>query len=590
MTPTNDNPVISSFTNTPTFLEDSTAFEIVDANVSVSDPDAPSDFNGGTLTVSVYKNTPGNYISEDNLDYNTAISIGSVTALDQEITVTLDGNATVVSVENFIEGVGYKNINTKNPDTADRTVSVTLSDGLGGSTTETTTVSITPVNDAPQFVSLGGSISFTESQTALAYIDSDATVTDDDAVPFDGGTLTINISSGGQSSEDNLSVDTSGALSISSTSVTYNGTQFATLSAPQTANDTSLSFALNANATTVEVNELVQSIYYDNTNDNNPNTLSRTVSFAFNDIANLSETVTATGSVNVNVVGVDDNPVMTISDAPNFTEEAGAVQIAPTADLTDPDGTDFASGNLAVDITGNHVSTEDTLGVGSFGGISLSGNQVLKDGTPIATLNTTSTGLYFFALPGASQTAMQALVRAITFDNTNGDDPSILNRTITYVYTDASSLSTGNITVTLGITPVNDKPVLANATDTVTYVENADPSLLFSNVGITVSDVDSSTTNSRDNFNTGFVQAELDSTPDGSLEILSVRTDCTDAGEIDRVSDQITYSINGVSSVIGNVASNDNGVGDKLKINLTSNATSRHRFRASELFDLSKYL
>ena len=53
------------------------------------------------------------------------------------------------------------------------------------------------------------------------------------------------------------------------------------------------------------------------------------------------------------------------------------------------------------DITGNYVSTEDTLGVGDFDGISLSGNQVLKDGTPIATLNTTSTGLYFFALPGA---------------------------------------------------------------------------------------------------------------------------------------------------------------------------------------------
>ena len=83
VTPTNDNPVISAFTNTPTFVEDSTAFEIVDANVSVSDPDAPSDFNGGTLTVSVYKNTPGNFISED-VGHNSAISIGSVTALDQK--------------------------------------------------------------------------------------------------------------------------------------------------------------------------------------------------------------------------------------------------------------------------------------------------------------------------------------------------------------------------------------------------------------------------------------------------------------------------------------------------------------------------
>ena len=46
---------------------------------------------------------------------------------------------------------------------------------------------------------------------------------------------------------------------------------------------------------------------------------------------------------------------------------------------------------------------------------------------------------------------MQALVRAITL-TTATVMTQVLNRTITYVYTDASSLSTGNITVTPWIT------------------------------------------------------------------------------------------------------------------------------------------
>ncbi|MEC8277575.1 MAG: hypothetical protein VX026_07665, partial [Myxococcota bacterium] len=310
ITPQNDDPVISNFSNTPTFTEDGTAFVTVDGAITVSDPDAPSSFDGGTLTISVYATTPANIIPEDQLDYNNTISIGTVTAVDNQISVALDPDSTTASVADFIEAVGYKNTNLGNPDTTTRTVKVVLTDGQGGTANASTTISIVARNDEPEFVNLGGTVSFTEAQTALAMLDGDATVSDDDEIDFNGGSLVVSISANAQNTEDNLNVDSS--ISVSGTDIAYNGTTFASLTQALNANNTSLTFNFNSNATTAEVNALIQSLYYQNTNNDNPDTTTRTVSFTFTDIADTTQTTAATGTVDVTITAVDDNPVLTI--------------------------------------------------------------------------------------------------------------------------------------------------------------------------------------------------------------------------------------------------------------------------------------
>ena len=115
---------------------------------------------------------------------------------------------------------------------------------------------------------------FTESDTATV-IDSDVSF-DDDSTDFNGATLVVTIVNP-VGTEDDLGVDASLYSSIVSNSPSVNGT-----------NDTSISFQFNGSATESSIIDLLQGITYDNSNDDNPDSTDRQVSFTFTDVGVLN--------------------------------------------------------------------------------------------------------------------------------------------------------------------------------------------------------------------------------------------------------------------------------------------------------------
>ncbi len=135
--------------------------------------------------------------------------------------VTITGTVTQVNalLANNSQGVlGYIN-NSDNPP-ASTTLSVVLSDG-GNTDTDSVTINIAPVNDAPVLDNLGSAL-FTEGGAAVAIVPS-ATVTDLDSPDFNGGSLTVGFAvvDGNGTPSDQLTIGTGGGIAVSGSDVTF---------------------------------------------------------------------------------------------------------------------------------------------------------------------------------------------------------------------------------------------------------------------------------------------------------------------------------------------------------------------------------
>ena len=136
-------PLISGFDDV-TYLENDVNqdFLQIDSDVAVTDHESV-DFDGGQVAVS-YSGTP---LSEDQLsvsdtgnislsgsavNYNGAGQIGTVSggANGASLTILLNSNATPERTSELLEAIAYKN--TSDEPTSQRTVSITVSDGDGG--------------------------------------------------------------------------------------------------------------------------------------------------------------------------------------------------------------------------------------------------------------------------------------------------------------------------------------------------------------------------------------------------------------------------------------------------------------------------
>ena len=142
------------------------AAALIDSDVTLADPDS-TNFDTGNVTVA-YSVGGG---PQDGLGVGTTASItrsGSSVVLNpgaitigtipgggagsglagESLIVTLNANATPTRVEALIEALTYQNF-SNNP-TLNRTISVTVNDGDGGtSTAQTTQITVNAENDAP---------------------------------------------------------------------------------------------------------------------------------------------------------------------------------------------------------------------------------------------------------------------------------------------------------------------------------------------------------------------------------------------------------------------------------------------------------
>jgi hypothetical protein len=217
----------------------------------------------------------------------------------------------------------------------------------------------------------------------------------------------------------------------------------------------------------------LRAVTYENTSDN-PSGLTRTVSFAVNDGDDPSNIETR----DITPAAVDDAPTITnlAGDGLAYTEGDGAVVVEQGADaiVNDVDSADFDTGNLTVSIAAGGDAAEDVLsirdqGMGA-GQVGFSGGNVFYGGTLIGTAAGGSDGADLVVTFNASATpgAVTALVKNITYENTDEDDPTAGTRTVRFTVNDGDG----------GTTPQTINVTVANANEApVTPTDNANTDL-----------------------------------------------------------------------------------------------------------------
>jgi hypothetical protein len=169
---------------------------------------------------------------------------------------------------------------------------------------------------------------------------------------------------------------------------------------------------------------------------------------------------------------LNDKPVLTTTgSALSYTENAGQVAVDPAITATDADSSTLSG--ATVTITGNFSSSEDSLAFTDQNGITGS-----YDTNGTLTLSGT-----------ASVADYEAALRSVTYENSS-DNPSTATRTVSFQADDGAATNSLSDPATrdIGITPVNDAPVVTTSDGSTSYTQG-DPATAIDS-GLTVNDVD----------------------------------------------------------------------------------------------------
>jgi len=187
--------------------------------------------------------------------------------------------------------------------------------GPGNDTNLTVDLGFIVPNQAPTSTDLDtDSVIWTEGDgTVLLDAGGNATLADVDSANFDGGTLAVEITAGGVSAEDVLSIvdqgTGAGEIGVSGGDVTFGGTTIGTVAGGSAG--AALVVTFNVNATPAAVQALVRNVVYSNTGGDNPTDGDRTVTWTLVDgdgsAGGGQDTLTVTSTVDVDPV--DDAPV-----------------------------------------------------------------------------------------------------------------------------------------------------------------------------------------------------------------------------------------------------------------------------------------
>ena len=303
---------------------DSVTFNIGDSavildnggNATLADLSSP-DFNGGNLTASITANaqpaedvlsvatTGAISVSGSNVDHTDGVSIGSISggSAGDDLVITLNVNATLARVQDLVRAIQYLDSDAGTVNTATRTARITVTDGDGGSQTsanQDTSVNLVraPIIDLDGDDSSGASNggyngSFTENDGAVAVADTDSSIIDDGTFKWLSVTLTNRPNGIWESLSSSYG---SGAQTVNSEPVT--------IDAYNSSNGTLAISIDDASATAATMQELMESIRYNNTSEN-PDTTDRSITFSVTDNAdNVGPDSTAT----ITVTPITDTP------------------------------------------------------------------------------------------------------------------------------------------------------------------------------------------------------------------------------------------------------------------------------------------
>ena len=451
----NDAPSVTVTGDSPSFTEDGPAQTLFSGAV-IDSVEAGDLISSMVFTVSGLADGSDELLVVDGLavqltDLNSVTTVSnsydvdiSVVGSTATVTVSKTGGFSDSDAETLLNTLAYNNT-SENPATNNRLVEfVSITDDGGGTDTTsdgtTSTVSVVSNNEGPAFSNLDNTPSFTEDGSAQV-LDADVTIFDEELTAIDdfsGASISVVRSSGGNA-EDLFSatgnmVFNAGTVELSSVPVgTY--TQAGGL----------LTIAFGAGTTNSEVNEVLQSIAYENTSHDPPNSIS--LDWAFDDGNSGSQgsggAIITTATQTVNIQAVNDAPINTVPVNAVVTEEvATAISGISVSDVDDQGANvstslSVANGTLDVTLSG---SASITAGSNSSGSMTLTGS--------VADINATLASLIYTGDLNVSGVAADSL---------------------TIVTDDLGNTGTGGAlqdsdVVQIDITTVEDVPITGNTT------------------------------------------------------------------------------------------------------------------------------
>jgi hypothetical protein len=415
--PVNIAPVVT-VSGTPLAYTENDPARLIDSTATVADSDS-ANFDTGTLTVNFSANgtvddrlainnqgtsTGQIGVSGSNVTYEgTTISTFTGGVGATPLVVTFNSNSSPAAAQALLRNLAYSNVSDA-PSTVDRTVSLVLTDGDGGtSATANKTITVAAVNDAPT-VTAPAAIAVSEDTTT--------TLTGISFADVDAGnsiiTATLTVGAG------TLGATTGGGVTVSGT-----------------ATDRTLSGTIAAINTFITGNNLT---YTANLND----TTAQTLGISINDNGSTGTgggLTSAVTNVALNVAAVNDAPTMT----------------APAAIAVIEDTVTALTGIAFADVDATNSVVIATLAVGTGTLAATSGGGVTVGGTATSrTLSGTITAINSFIAannltynPVLDSVATQTLSVSI---NDNGNTGT------------GGSLSSSVTSISLNVTAVNDAP------------------------------------------------------------------------------------------------------------------------------------
>ena len=303
-TATPTTPVITDEDTNKVFAEGEFGFADVDTADTLSKIQITAIPGAGTLYVDA--DTDGIVDVGEAVAANDDVAVGDITSSKLKFKPVADANGTT-----------YASFDYKVHDATEYSTSA-----------YTITIDVTATNDAPVFVNLGDvSPTYTEGGLAIM-LDTDATVSDVEltlADDFNGATLTLE-NTLGANAEDVFSAKVAGTLGTLTEggNLTVGGSDIGTVTT--NSNGTLLLTFDNTNATPTNalVNSALQQIAYSNSSSGPPASVQIDYSFDDGNVAPAQGTGAAlagTGSVTVNIVVVNDPPVITVPGDQTITED-----------------------------------------------------------------------------------------------------------------------------------------------------------------------------------------------------------------------------------------------------------------------------
>jgi VCBS repeat-containing protein len=441
VTAVNDAPVVTAG-GTLSYTENQAATAI-DGAITVTDPDSAN-------LISATAQITSNYVNgEDILSFvNTGTISGSFDSLTGKLTLT--GSDTVANYQTALRNVLYNNT-SENPSASARTVTWQVNDGAGAnnlSNTPTSTINVTPVNDAP-VVTAGHTSGYTENGAPIT-LEPALTITDPDST--NGQSALVTVSGNADLGNDVLACPACAGLGITAVFTSGSG-----------------NLALTGATTLANYQTALRSVTFSSTSEN-PRAAQRFIDWFVTDSGGAQNADTTANDSYINITRVNDAPVNTVPVAQSTNEDTAKVFSSGNSNaisVADVDSSGLAE-QVQLNATNGTVTlstlTNLTVTAGANGSATVTVQGLIAD------LNAALNGLSFLPSPDFNGSAS---LQIVTNDLGNTGTPGPLS-------------DTDSVAIT--VNAVNDPPVVT-AGGTLSYTENQAATAI--DTGLTITDVDS---------------------------------------------------------------------------------------------------